>query len=300
MQSVLLSPPIAYAWSMAAPEWLASPASLSISQSSAVFQNPAYFSPLTQASRASFSPASSPVNSPLLFQPSAAQHHPEAQTVLNSHQRIFQGLAALGLIASSLYLRKFPVKASRFELLPTDWRIWAQTLMGSQAVNSLNQATDSKPAPWLNALETVAIVSPLISGPLKAQTWRQLPLLAIAVPLLVQATQFADEKAQHFLDANHSTIPRWIPTVGLSITSTLLGLFGLRGVIKTSMYQRYVQNGPSALTSSATSSAVGAEAAAVCSRCGGVHLICVNEIADVMAGLGNWLKQRFDKQVPKS
>jgi hypothetical protein len=29
-------------------------------------------------------------------------------------------------------------------------------------------------------------------------------------------------------------------------------------------------------------------------------LICVNEIADVMAGLGNWLKQRFDKQVPKS
>ncbi|MEB3206830.1 MAG: hypothetical protein VKK59_05740 [Vampirovibrionales bacterium] len=208
---------------------------------------------------------------------------------LSQNQSLLGALGGVGLIAASLYLRKFPVKASRFEFFPTDWKIWAQTIMGSMAVTKLNQAINASPPPWLNALETVAVVSPLVSGPLRSKTWRQLPLLAVGVPLLVQATQLADQKLEALLSDRNSSVPKWIPRMALSVVSVLVGLFGLRGVMKMPAYQQFVQGSPS----SVASATVGAEATIVCARCGGVHLICVNEIADVTAGLLNWLKQGF-------
>lgn len=201
------------------------------------------------------------------------------------------GLAA-GLIGFGLLLNRIPPRHSRFELLSTRLEDWTKMGLGVVAVTKINEAMDWKPAPWLHALQTVSVLS-FIANALSLKRWRHFPLLALMVPPLVQGTHWLSEKTESLLDQSNSAIPRWIPKVGISVASTILGVTALRCVIKADWYK-----GLTGQSSGATSSQVVGAEAVVCTRCGGQHIICMEEVSDMIGSLGSWLKSNIqDKGV---
>jgi hypothetical protein len=195
-----------------------------------------------------------------------------------------QVAAAGGMLAVGLLLHRLPAHPSSFEILSSDWKDWARMALGIGVVDQANKALGWKPEPWQLALETVTAITALSNGFTK-KGWRQFPLLATFVPLLVQGTHYLNEFAQKQLEKNDSAITPWIPKVLISVTSTVLGIVTLRGVIKSDWYGKLTgQN-----ANGSTGQVIGAETM-VCSRCGGQHLVCMSEIGDMIGSIGAWFK----------
>ncbi|MBX2861853.1 MAG: hypothetical protein KTR14_11515 [Vampirovibrio sp.] len=207
---------------------------------------------------------------------------------------------AVGLFAGARLLHRLPARhhvdlpkhltkwKALFQVFPTDWKTWAQMFMGVGVVNQINKALDAEPKSWLKALETVAVLTPMMGVKmLGKETWRHAPLLAVTVPLLVQGSTKLTEKLANSLKESNSAIPTWTAKVGIPVLTILAGAFGIRGVMGSTPYRQLTgQSGGS----NATGQMAGSEIAAICPRCGGVHLACPMEISEffgsVLSGLG--------------
>lgn len=178
---------------------------------------------------------------------------------------------AVGLFAVGRLLHKLPAYHPTFpegqykkwqriigEVLPLDWKDWARIFLGVGVVNSVNKAIDKEPPPWLNALQTVTVLTPMMGASVFSKaTWKHFPLLAFGVPLLVQVTSWGQQQM-----LKKDSIPKWVPNTLLPLASTIGGMLGLRAFIAKSSGQ-----------------VMGAEMT-VCMRCGGMHLVCPAEIGE--------------------
>lgn len=200
---------------------------------------------------------------------------------------------AAGLIALGLLLNRIPPRPSAFELVSTRVEDWAKMALGVLATDKINTALAWKPPAWLQALETVGVLT-FISQGLHKKGWKHFPLLAIGVPALVQATLWATETAEAALDRADSDLPRWIPKVGIGVASTLAGVFGLRGIMQAPWYRSAVGRMSG---DAASQQVIGAEAV-VCSRCGGMHLVCMEEISDFIGAMAGWAHEQFSPPKP--
>jgi hypothetical protein len=193
-------------------------------------------------------------------------------------------LSAGGFIALGLLLNRIPARASKFNLLSTRIEDWAQMGLGVLAVNNINKGLKWSPTPWQHALETVTVLTFLSKG-LNIKQWKNFPLLAIGIPPLVQATHWLTEKAERTLTESNSKIPAGLVKIGIAAVSTVLGIFGLRSVMKAPSYQQlFKQN--SSKNASETLASAGITA---CARCGGAHAVCMEEIGDLMGSMGGGL-----------
>lgn len=187
-----------------------------------------------------------------------------------------------------LMLNRIPPRPSAFELVSTRVEDWAKMALGVIATDKFNAAFDAKPPAWLQGLETVTALT-FISQGLQKKGWKHFPLLALGVPALVQVTQWASEQVDAALDERQSDIPRWIPKTALGIASTVAGVLGLRGVIQSQWYRSAIGR---LSGDTAAGQVVGAEAV-VCSRCGGAHLLCMEEISDFVGVMASWAHDQF-------
>jgi hypothetical protein len=213
----------------------------------------------------------------------------------NPQTRTGAAFAALGLIGLGLLLNRIPAKASAFEMVSTRLEDWVKMALGVMAVGKINAAiggpkTPWQPKPWQHGLETVTVLTFITQG-LNLKGWKHFPLLAVSVPLLVQATHWLTNKAEAYLDKHNSPLPRWVPKLGITLASTVGGVYGLRGIMQTPVYNKTMGN----LGATSGQQALGAEVL-VCSRCGGAHLVCMEEVSDFIGSMAGWFKQRLSKE----
>jgi hypothetical protein len=159
------------------------------------------------------------------------------------------------------------------EMIPMDWKDWARIGLGVGMVKSINKVIDTEPPPWVNALETVAVLTPMMGAKVfSKKTWRYFPMLAIGVPLLVQGTDWGKQAL-----AKNEKIPKWIPNTVLPIASTIVGMVAFRKGIKAMESRTAGSQG-----SGGTNQVIGSEVSVICARCGGMHLVCPSEIGEMM------------------
>jgi hypothetical protein len=223
--------------------------------------------------------------------PFAAEEHDKADVLTHAAQnkgaRAQAALNALGFIGLGLLLNRIPAKASAFEMVSTNIEDWVKMGLGVLAVEQINKATQAKPKPWQHALETVTVLT-LIAQGLNPKGWKHFPLLAVTVPLLVQATQAVNKLIETQLDKHNSQVPRWLPRLGVTLASTLGGVYGLRSVMQTSAYR-----------TTTGQQAMGAELL-ICSRCGGSHLVCMEEVSDLLGTMAGWFKHSVKQPTPST
>lgn len=205
-----------------------------------------------------------------------------ASTNSNKIKRLGMSAALMGV---GLLLHKLPAHKSSFNLVSSDWKDWARMALSVGAVDQINKALQWKPEPWQLGLQTVTAITAISNGFTK-KGWKQFPLLAIFIPLLVQGTHYLNEFTDQKLKETNSDIPGWIPKVLISGASTVLGIVALRNIIKTDWYNKLTGQS----SSGQSSQVIGAEAV-VCTRCGAQHLICMSELGDMLGSFSLWIKQ---------
>jgi hypothetical protein len=193
--------------------------------------------------------------------------------------------SAAALIGVGLLLNRIPVKTSAFELVSTRLEDWVKMGLGVTAVGKINEATQWKPQAWQHALETVSVLT-LIAQGFNLKGWKHFPLLAVSVPMLVQGTRWASDKMEAILDSQHNNLPRWIPKLGITLVSTLGGVYGLRNVMQASWYTGAMGK----LGAASGQQAMGIETL-ICARCGGMHIVCMETISDFVGTMAGWLKE---------
>lgn len=215
-------------------------------------------------------------------------HHHTAPS-LSATDRLNKVVWGLGLMLAGLALHKLPpVKHASFQFFSTDPKDYIRATLGVAAVGKFNTAADLKLPPWLLGLETVTAIAILSNGSQK-KLWRHFPLLAVFVPLLVQGTHELIELTNRALDKQQSTLPKWVPQLGISTLTTIAGVLGLRGIMNTQQYVNFVGK---TFGADAAVGITGAEAV-VCARCSGNHLICVTEVTDMVGSLAAWFRQKM-------
>ena len=202
------------------------------------------------------------------------------------------GIAA-GLLGTALLTHRLPAFKTSFTLFTSDWKDWARMALGVGVINHVNKALDFKPKPWQLGLQTVTALTLVTNGLTNLKGWKNFPLLAVFVPLLVQGTHKLNEFALKKLEERNSKIPHWIPKLLLSVTSTIVGLLTLRKIIGLQPYQQ--MTGQTTTTTSGGRQVIGAEALA-CARCGGQHLICMAEVGDMAGTFSAWFKNHNRKE----
>lgn len=186
-------------------------------------------------------------------------------------------LSAGGLIILGLMLNRIPQRASKFELLSTRPEDWAKMVLGIVTLDKLNEGLGVKPQPWVKALEIISILSVMTHG-VNIKRMKHVPLLAITIAPLAQATQWVTQKTEEMLEKRNSSIPKWVPKFLIGTLATVGGLFGIRALMNTSAYSKNV---------------IGTEAGIVCVNCGEAHFICTNEIGDIIGSMGGSMKDKL-------
>jgi hypothetical protein len=214
-------------------------------------------------------------------------NEPKDSIDLKHTKRLSSAASALAFIGLGLLLNRVPAKPSAFEMVSTNIEDWVKMGLGVTAVGKINEALDWKPKPWQHGLETVSVLTFITQG-LRLRGWKHFPLLAASVPALVQGTHWVSHKVDAFLDKHGSTLPRWIPKLGITLASTLGGVYGLRTVMEAPMYR----SATGQLSTAEGQQMMGTEAL-VCSRCGGTHLVCMEEVSDFIGSMVGWLKEHW-------
>jgi cytochrome c553 len=196
-------------------------------------------------------------------------------------------LKALGLaaafLANALLLRRIPAHTSSFKWLSSDWKDWAKIGLGVAGVNQFNKAINWHPPAWLGALETVALINPIMLG---RKGLPQLPGMAVLVSSMVGATNFLSNRAEPFLE-DKLNMPPGLTRFILSVGTTILGLAAYPAVARSGAL------GASA-KEQAQSNLAAASGMTACARCGGAHgLICMTDIGEFFGAIGNWFHSKL-------
>lgn len=165
--------------------------------------------------------------------------------------------------------------SEKSQLIPTDIEDWAQMALGVFAVKEINEGLNWRPKTWAQALEMIVVLN-FISHGVNVKEMKHLPLMAVTIAPLAQATQWVTEKTEDFLDKHNSSIPKWVPKLVIGTLATVGGLFGIKALMNSKAYSKNV---------------IGAESAIVCVHCGEAHIICTTEIGDLIGSMGGSLNE---------
>lgn len=226
-----------------------------------------------------------------LFQPAAAGKAPATVNTPTSSDpgKRLQSLAiAVGLFATALLTHRLPGRAAMGKnfLLTPDWKVWTRVLLGVGATYKLNKGMDWKPPPWLNAMQTVAVLHPLLVG-----FSRKYPLeVGVMAPLIAGVVSIANALNQTLapLADTHIGIPEKWTKLGVSLGVTLasIGMFPsvIARIAKTGIL------GKAAQAQARQGKNIAFGAVAIGANCGCGNVICISQMGEIFGGLGNWLK----------
>ncbi|HEY9687071.1 MAG TPA: hypothetical protein V6C52_08870 [Coleofasciculaceae cyanobacterium] len=196
-------------------------------------------------------------------------------------------LKALGLavafVTNALLLRRIPARPSSFKWLSSDWKDWARIGLGIAGVNQFNKAINWRPPAWLGAIETVALINPIMLG---RKGLPQLPGMAVLVSGMVGATNLLSNRAEPFLE-DKLNLPPGLTRFILSVGTTILGL---------ATYPIAARSGAlgTSAKAQAQSNLTAASGMTACARCGSAHgLICMTDIGEFFGALGNWFHSKL-------
>lgn len=218
-----------------------------------------------------------------------------------SEKRTWNFLMAVGLYALAAASHRLPLKPrlpgdGLKTILPSDWKVWARVLLGIGAVHKLNQAMDWHLPPWLGALETMAVVNPLVTA-FEAKALLQTAVMAPLVMGVVQGASFLDLKLEKPAKAQYN-IPPLVTQVGLT------ALAGLGAMLVYPVFYKQIAKtgilGKALKQEAAHSASTFASASfANCIRgCSPGSFICLSELADVGGSISVWLKEHLTGQKP--
>jgi hypothetical protein len=139
---------------------------------------------------------------------------------------------AVGLIGFGLALHSLPARKSSLgsPLISSDWKDIARIVLGIGAVQQINKALDWKPAPWLSAIQAVAVMNPIATGVLTKEgllslrNLGQIAVMSVLVAPLVQISATLDKKVLPKLKEDWG-IPSWIPRLGMMVGMMGAGLY---------------------------------------------------------------------------
>lgn len=206
--------------------------------------------------------------------------------------------SAAGFLGAALLLRRLPARPTSFKLFSSDWKDWAKLGLGVVSLNKINQAFRYEPPPWLNAIQTVGVVTPLMLG-FKKPALLQMAVLAPLVGALVQGTHWLSERSEGWLE-DKAGVPAMVTRVAIAAAMVVLGLrtlppmlgqvnaWGREGHFGQGMANAIRQEQAASHSAKANTQAAGIST--ICARCGGAHAICMSEIADFFGALGNWFR----------
>lgn len=209
--------------------------------------------------------------------------------------RAKQFAKAAAFFTAALMLRLAPLRPSAYKLIPTDWKQWAKVALGITGIKHLNEGLGWKPPVWLGAIQTVAILNPLLQGVSKA-SMGQLALLIPMVAGLVEGTKVAGDKLEPSLHEQFQ-VPPVLTRIALSVGTTILGIFAFHKVYNTAALKGLLGEEAKMLAASGTLAAV-----PVCTRCGGcASVVCASEVGDFVGSLKDWLhgKHNRPEEVPQ-
>ncbi len=200
----------------------------------------------------------------------------------------FEHLAEFaGLIMMALLLRKMPrPHVSEFRMFSSNWRDWARITLGVMAVGKLNKVFDWKPAPWMGALETALVITPLALGP---QGIRQLVVVAPLVMGTVEATNQLNKRLGESLE-NRYHIPKALTRLVISLAMAIGGIklyptlfkhatqWGLLGKKAQIALKNATRHGSEQLMAGAS--------VILCPRACCSSLVCMTDIGELIGSLG--------------
>ncbi len=196
-------------------------------------------------------------------------------------------LAVPAYYGAGLLLRRKASLPSRFSLLSSDWRSWAQIGLGIGAYGSLKKAFNWNPPPWLGALGTVGVIGTLMAG-FQKKSLVQLGVMAPVVAGVVQGANYLNDTVGHALEEK-ANIPKGITKLAVSIGMMIAGLktypVFLKGVALTGLL------GKAARQEALKGSALAGGMLVACARgcCQGT-VLCMSEIGEMLAAFGGWFK----------
>jgi len=199
-------------------------------------------------------------------------------------------LTAGGLFSLGLLLHRLPAVKSSFKYVSSDWKDWAKMALGIASVGQVNQALDWKPPVWLGALETTAIVNPLIAGFSQKTALQTVVMSPLIAGMVLGANYLNDQVATPLQDEYQ--IPPVLTRMGITLAMMAVGVKAYPKI-----YWQVATTGilGKEARKNATYAMLGTQAI-ICSRCGSNHLICISEIGDYLGSLGNWFRSRFSEK----
>lgn len=225
-------------------------------------------------------------------------HHTTVATTANRPKAFTK---ALSLFSAGLLLRLLPnhTMANVRPLLPTDWKPYARVALGVGAARQLNQALGVTLPPWASAIETVAIIHPLVAG-FSRKAWTPLLLSMPLIAGVAQGLTWLGKKLAPPLEEN-AHIPQSLTRLVLSIGTGLLWLKGYPQAMKALAKQpQLTKHLPESLKTHMESLA-GTTAtlmAGTCARGCSQGLICLSELSELLSGLSfPFLSARSQKEV---
>jgi hypothetical protein len=198
---------------------------------------------------------------------------------------------AAGLLTIGWLLRRPEFShESSFKYISSKPADWAKIGLGVAAVNQFNQAFGWKPPAWLSAIETAAIINPmLLPSGFSRRSAMQTLIMAPLIALIVLGTGYLNKNVIEPLNEKYH-LPAPLTRLGLTIGMLALGVRVYPQIYEKAATTGLMGQEAKILVEKASTQALTGDSMAVCSTCGGNHIICMTDIADFFGGMVNWLK----------
>lgn len=199
-----------------------------------------------------------------------------------------RGLVTAGLAyGAGVLLRSLPTYTRPGKhWVPSDWKMFARPILGVYAVAQLNKALGWQPPPWLQGIETMSAITPLMSGVSRygvGQWLTHAPLIGG----LVQAAHLLNQSVSPKLKDEFG-VPVLVTRLITSALITALGYWAIppitKHLLKMPLPKRWF---PPPKEGSVGATLAGAMT--TCARgCTPGGLICMSELSELIGSMGLW------------
>lgn len=222
------------------------------------------------------------------LKPTAQSISPATLPAFPANQLAIAALAYLsGTLLSLLPTHSRPAIKGKTFLMPTDWKAYAKVGLGMTTVHGLNNFLGIKPPPFLQGMETVAIIQSLMLGVSKTNA----KLFLVMGPLIGAYVQLADwiHKGIRQPLQQEAGLPPWVIRAGLGIGMMAGGFWLLPKLYKPIFNTGWLGKELSEKAKQATMATM-----VTCPRgCTVGGVVCLSEIAEILGSMGQWISQQI-------
>jgi hypothetical protein len=195
-------------------------------------------------------------------------------------------LGAAGLFGIALLLHRLPKRLPEDGLktiLPTDWKVWARIGLGLMGLKKLNQGLNVQLPSWLQVLQTLVVINPLVVG-FGKNSFKQMALMSPFIVGTVEGTRILQNHLQDPAQQKLGISPLMTRLL-VSATVGLLALLGYprlyKAIASTGIagkeFKNKAENELSTLASASFTT---------CARgCTPGSFICLSELAEIGGSL---------------